>query len=222
MKIIDVPQAGKRGINVSQGGRYGQVSRALVIPTNPRTEYQLERRQWLGNLAINWRSITEAQRIAWNTAAGEIQSRPVLGQSGPLTGEQFYIRTNLNLLIVGEPQVAVPPTAPSFDSNVVQSLELTNTSGTVAIKVVCSGSSDAFNLIYAAPPKSAGRFAVNDFYFLGELPEVSGGKADLTALYTAKFGAPAVGKKVFIRTKQVLDGFADIPHQFSGVVPASS
>lgn len=222
MKIIDVPQAGKRGINVSQGGRYGQISRALVIPTNPRSEYQLERRQWLGNLAINWRGITEAQRIAWNTAASEIQSRAKLGQSGPLTGEQFYIRTNLNLMIVGEPQVTTPPTAPSFDSNVVQSIELTNVSNVVAIKLVCSGSSDAFNLIYASKPKSAGRFAVNDFYFLGELPEVVSGKADITALYAAKFGAPAVGKKVFVRTKQVLDGFADIPHQFSGTVPASS
>jgi hypothetical protein len=37
MKILDIPQSGKRGLTVSQGGRYGQISRALVIPSNPRT-----------------------------------------------------------------------------------------------------------------------------------------------------------------------------------------
>jgi hypothetical protein len=32
MKILDIPRSGKRGLNVSQAGRYGQISRALVIP----------------------------------------------------------------------------------------------------------------------------------------------------------------------------------------------
>ena len=49
-----------------------------------------------------------------------------------------------------------------------------------------------------------------------------GGKADITALYTAKFGAPAVGQKVFVRSKQVLDGYDDLLHQWSGIVPAAS
>jgi hypothetical protein len=33
MKILDIPQSGKRGLTVSMPGRYGQVSRALVVPT---------------------------------------------------------------------------------------------------------------------------------------------------------------------------------------------
>ncbi len=37
MKILDIPQSGKKGLNVSMNGRYGQVRRTLVIPTNPRT-----------------------------------------------------------------------------------------------------------------------------------------------------------------------------------------
>jgi len=35
MTILDIPQAGKRGLTVSQGGRYGQISRALVILSAP-------------------------------------------------------------------------------------------------------------------------------------------------------------------------------------------
>jgi hypothetical protein len=56
----------------------------------------------------------------------------------------------------------------------------------------------------------------------GKPDEVVSGKANITALYTAKFGAPAAGQKVFIRSKQMLDGYADLPHQWSGTVPAAS
>jgi hypothetical protein len=87
MKILDIPQYGKRGLNVSQGGRYGQISRALVIPANPRTEDQLNRRQMLATFAHNWRTITEEQRLAWIEAAKLIQTSSRLGQSGPMTGE---------------------------------------------------------------------------------------------------------------------------------------
>jgi hypothetical protein len=41
MKTFDIPQAGKRGITVSQGGRYAQISRTLSIPTNLRTPAQV-------------------------------------------------------------------------------------------------------------------------------------------------------------------------------------
>ena len=87
MKILDIPQSGKRGLNVSQGGRYSRISRALVIPANPRTEDQLNRRQILGTMAHNWRTITEEQRLAWIEPAKLLQTRARLGQSGPMTGE---------------------------------------------------------------------------------------------------------------------------------------
>jgi hypothetical protein len=207
---------------VSQDGAFGQISRALVIPKNPRTERQLTRRQVLGGLAHNWRTITEEQRLAWNEAGKVIRSQARLGQSGPLSGFLLFVKVNANLLIVGESSVNSPPAVPAFDSNVVQGLELTNPSGVVAIKLACSGSSAAFNLVWASPPKSAGRFNVDDYYYLGQLPEVASGKANITALYTAKFGVPDAGQKVFIRSRQMLDGYEDLPHQWSGIVPASS
>jgi hypothetical protein len=222
MKILDIPQSGKLGVYVSQGGRYGQIRRILAIPANPRTEDQLNIRQLLGTAAHNWKTITENQRLAWSEAAKLIQSRPRLGQSGPLTGLQLYVRVNFNLSIVGEPTVATPPAVPAFESNVVNGIELTNPGGVVAVKLTCAGDSAAFNLVWASPPQSAGRFAVSEFYYLGELPEIAGGKANITALYTAKFGAPAAGQKVFVRSKQMLEGYEDLPHQWSGIVPAAS
>jgi hypothetical protein len=70
MKVLDVPSTGKRGVVVGQGGRYGQVSRILAIPTNPRSTAQLAARQSLSTQAKIWRTLTQAQIAAWNTAAG--------------------------------------------------------------------------------------------------------------------------------------------------------
>ncbi len=222
MKILDIPQSGKRGLTVSQNGAWGQISRAVAIPGTPPTDGQLTRRQVLGGIARNWQTIAETQRLAWNEAGEKVRSRPRLGQSGPLSGFLLFVKVNCNLEFVGEPMVDTPPAVPAFASNVVKGLELTNPGGVVTIRLICSGSSPAFNLVWATPPKNPGRFRVRDYYYLGQLPAVVGGKADITALYTAKFGVPAAGQKVFIQSRQMLDGYQALPYQWSGIVPAAS
>jgi hypothetical protein len=86
MKVLDVPSTGKRGVVVGQGGRYGQVSRTLAIPANPRTTAQLAVRQSLSTQAKIWRTLTQAQIAAWNTTAAAQQTTPEDGQSGRMTG----------------------------------------------------------------------------------------------------------------------------------------
>jgi hypothetical protein len=67
MKILDIPQPGKKGLDVSMNGRYGQASRTLVIPTNPRAASQMTIRANLSAVAKRWRTLTENQRQAWNS-----------------------------------------------------------------------------------------------------------------------------------------------------------
>src|ERR1035441_8319701 len=82
MKILDIPQSGKRGLNVSVPGQFGQVSRALAIPANPRTPAQMEVRNTLKRVSARWRALEEAQRTAWVAASrsGEHQDGPVRGR----------------------------------------------------------------------------------------------------------------------------------------------
>jgi hypothetical protein len=37
------------------------------------------------------------------------------------------------------------------------------------------------------------------------------GSADITALYTARYGVPPVGKKVYVQANQFVDGWEDLP-----------
>src|ERR1039457_3251393 len=138
MKILDIPQSGKRGLNVSQGGRYGQISRAFVIPGNPRTASQMDVRRALGSVTARWRTLTEDQRNAWRVTAKTKNTVPRLGQSGPLTGSQLFAKINCSLATLGGNQVVTPPSFPQFPDNPVGSLVITNVSGVISLKLGCA------------------------------------------------------------------------------------
>ena len=112
MKILDIPQSGRRGLYVSLGGRNGQVSRIFTIPRNPRTAPQMGVRHAFGSVTAKWRTLTEDQRNAWRTAAKAKNTVPRLGQSGPLTGSQLFTKINCSLATLGGNQVATPPSFP--------------------------------------------------------------------------------------------------------------
>ena len=97
MKIKDIPQTGKLGLTVTWPGRNGLLRRTLVTPRNPRSGAQQVIRQNLATQAAAYDQLSEAQQQAWISAAAQIQSRPSLGQSGPLTGFQLFTKKDLRL-----------------------------------------------------------------------------------------------------------------------------
>jgi hypothetical protein len=48
------------------------------------------------------------------------------------------------------------------------------------------------------------------------------GSADITALYTARYGVPPVAKKVYIQVNQFVDGWESLPVSFWAIVPATT
>jgi len=222
MKILDIPQSGKLGLVVSMGGRYGQVRRALVIPTNPRTDAQENVRVNFTRSAKNWRALTEAQRLAWHASAANVQSASRLGQSGPLTGSQHYLQVNAINATFGAAPVEVPPKPAVFDELVVTGLVVTNNAGVIKVALTCPEDPAENTVIRAAKPQSAGRSKTNDYRIVGMCPMPAQGAADITALYTAKFGAPEPGTKVFVRVNQFVDGQESLPRTFSAIVPAAA
>jgi hypothetical protein len=222
MKILDIPQSGKRGLYVSQGGRNGQISRALVIPTNPRTDAQLRVRNFLGSVASKWSTLTQEQRDTWTAEAKQHQSKARLGQSGPLTGFQLYAKINCSLLIVGDAEVPVPPVAPSFGLLPVTGLTITNTAGVITLKLTTTDSPADGTMLRGAAPCPQGRNVSPGVVFLGTLDSPTNNAIDISTAYKGKYGSPKVGSKVFVQVNQNVNGWEDVPRQFWAIVPAAA
>jgi hypothetical protein len=221
MKIQDIPQVGKLGLTVTWPARNGLVRRILVTPKNPRTDRQLEVRELLVQQARRFDALTDAQQDAWNVVANGFQSRPSLGQSGPLTGLQLFVRINCKLGLLGQDAVDAPPVAPQFPSLAVQSLVITNTAGVIAVKLACPTNPGESTVLRASPPQNSAIRACRNFRIIGICPAPADGSADITALYTAEFGAVPAGKRLFVQASTMVNGFESLPRQFQARVPAA-
>ena len=222
MKILDIPQSGKRGLNVSLSSPFGQVSRTLAIPANPRSPAQVATRNILTRVSASWRALQEGQRVAWTTAAKEAKSNSRLGQSGTLSGFLLFTKINCTLAKFGQTQVDAPPEHPQFPDLAPQNLVITNTGGAIALKLTCPNDPGESTIVRASAAVSQGRETCRDFRVLGLCPAPTQGSSNITGLYTARYGVPTVGKKVYVQVNQVINGWEDLPVTFSAIVPAAA
>jgi hypothetical protein len=48
------------------------------------------------------------------------------------------------------------------------------------------------------------------------------GSSDITGLYTARYGMPKAGTKVYVLVNQFVDGWESLPRTYSAIVPAAA
>ena len=102
-------KSGKCGNLVWQNARYGMICYKAFVPFNPRTPPQQAARARFAAVSQRWRTLAEAQHLAWIARASTIMSRPRLSQCGPLTGCQLFVKVNVARVHRGQPQVDLPP-----------------------------------------------------------------------------------------------------------------
>jgi hypothetical protein len=222
MKILDIPQAGKIGRQVTASNRSGQYHRQLVIPANPCTQTQIGVRHTFGAIAARWRTLTQDQRNAWTATAQTTNSVPRLGQSGPLTGSQLFTRINCSRVALGADPLDNPPAPPHFPANPVGVLVITNLGGVITLKLACPNPPAQHTTVRAAAPCSQGIHYSDHYRILGVLSAPVQGFCDITHLYQACYGSPPIGTKVFIRVNQNLDGWQDLLRETSAIVPPAA
>jgi hypothetical protein len=210
------------GLSVTWQGRNGLIRRILVTPANPRTDRQLVVRDLLSQQARRFDALTDVQQDAWNVAAAGYKSTPRLGQSGPLTGLQLFVRVNCKLGLLDQTPVDVPPTAPQFPDLAPVNLVITNTSGVIAVRLTCPTDPGANTVLRASPPQNSAVRACRDFRIIGLCPTPAQGSANITGLYTAEFGSVPVGKRLFVRASTMVNGFESLPREFQARVPAAT
>jgi hypothetical protein len=221
MKILDIPQSGRQGTFVSVRTRYGQARRRYAVPRDPRSPAQLRIRSAFGRVVSRWRGLTEAQRAAWAIPSHDERSRPRLSQSGRLSGYLLFTKVNSRLAYRGLELRVTPPERPTFDANPVGAVVATNTGGVPELKLSVPSAPSATVLVLAIRPRSAGVSFAKHFTILGVLPAAEAGYSNITDLYVARYGVPPAGTRIFIRTRQVLNGWKDAPKQTSVIVPKS-
>ena len=92
----------------------------------------------------------------------------------------------------------------------------------IALKLTCPSDPGENTIVRASAPVSQGRETCSDFRVLGTCPAPVLGSSDITALYTARYGVPPVGKKVYVQVNQFVDGWESLPMTFWAIVPASA
>ena len=221
-KRICDPTSGKIGNQVYQGGKFGQVVRTRAIPTNPKTTDQTNARAILTTCAKAWKTISEANRLLWNAAATTVKSSPRLGMSGILDGEQLFVQVNANRLTVGNDLGETPPPVPEIPPIPVTGLTITNTAGVITLKLTTTGTPVDATMLRVSKSKSPGVYRTPELNYVGTLDSPTNNAIDISTVYKAKYGSPAVGNKVWVSVNSNVEGYVDTPLVFSATVPAAT
>jgi len=219
MRILDIPQTGKLGTTVSVRTRYGQIRRRYAVPGKALSPAQPRIRGTFGRVRFLWRVLTDEQRATWTTPAQDVSSQPCLGQFGRLSGYLLFMKINSTLAYQGLPPVVTPTERPTFDANPVRELVITNTGGVIDLKLSVPTAPASDILVLGTYPRSPGVTFAKHFTILGRLPAPEAGYSTITKLYVDRYGVPPVGMRVFIRTRQVQNGWEDLPRQTTALVP---
>lgn len=198
-----VDMRGKLGGQVFSKNRGGAYVRTKVTPSNPQTADQVAQRARLSEFSQDYRGLTEAQRLAWAGAVSQFQTTNVFGDIVNPTGSTLYTRININIALAGGTAVLVPPTPLGVETPSDVTITADASPASMLLNWLPTPTPAGHQMIVEATPQlSAGiSNANNKFRIIGSLPPATATDEDIIALYTAKFGAPIAGKKVFVRVK---------------------
>lgn len=196
---------GKLNGSVFSKNRGGAYIRTKVTPVNPQTLAQGIVRATLTALSQGWRGLTEAQRLAWNSAVSQFTGTDIFGDIKTPSGINLYNKLNLNLANIGVGPIATPPNVVGV--GYIDSLLVTAAAGAGTISLAYTnvgGAAGQTLVVEATAPMSAGKsFVKSEFRVVNTIPGGTASPAAFGAAYVAKFGAMQVGKKVFVRMKYV-------------------
>ena len=190
---------GKLGGHVFTKAKSGATIRTKVTPLNPKTSAQSEARSALGANSQAWRTLSEAQRLAWNSAAQEVSKTNAFGDTYFPSGKNYFTAVNNNLRNINEDVLLNPPSLVTMPGLLSVQVDFDLLAEQIDIAPVSSG--DLANMVLvcnATSGASAGRYNFSGKYRKFNAYSAAGLPQN-TAIYDdyiSKFGAPSPGQKV--------------------------
>jgi hypothetical protein len=164
-----------------------------------------------------WRAITAAQRAGWLSLGAAISRTDSLGQSYTLNGFAAYCSINNNKLDAGDAAVSDAPVIVTPADIATATITLT----AIAFSVAYTATPLAAGVklfIWVSPQRSAGVSFNGDYRLLTVTAAAAASPSNILAAYTAKFGVPVVGNRIFISLETYSGGFKGSPFNVSQVV----
>lgn len=198
---IVVDGRGKLGGHVFTKTRSGATMRTKVTPVNPQTTAQAAARSRLATNSQAWRTLTEAQRIAWNGRADEIVKTNIFGDNYKSTGKNTFTMLNNNLMLIGQSPLINPPVMVPIPAVTGLSLYANVALAKFEVNADYDGIADGTVLVIEATSAySAGRFNFDgSFRVISQIADYDGVLVDIMQAYISKFGPLVQGTKIGVR-----------------------
>ena len=188
-------------------------------PKHSPTPDQLRAREERSTLSAAWNNLTDEQREAWDMRARTNRRGGRAARRRRRSGRRLFFKANFHRLALKQDLFTCPPGSESWCPTPIAQLFIANHAGRIALKLrVAFGQVEGL-MVSASRPLNAGVMVCRKFTRIGLLPAPKAGISDITKLYIAKFGVPAVGQKLFIRIQQMKDYLATVVYTTSAIVP---
>jgi hypothetical protein len=140
-----------------------------------------------------------------------------LGQSYDLNGFGAYCSVNNNKLDAGDAAVADAPAIVTPADLLTATITLTAAAFSVAYTATPLAAANRL-FIRCSPQRSAGRKFEGDYRLIAVTAAAAASPSNILTAYTAKFGVPVVGTRVFLSLQTYQAGFFGSPFGVSQVV----
>jgi hypothetical protein len=184
--------------SVFSKNRAGNYLRNKVTPVNPQTAFQTAVRAVLTAASQSWRALSEAQRLAWNSAVANFQGTDIFGDVKTPSGINLYNKLYINASTIGFPPSTTPPALVSSPA-VPDAFVNTTAPNTVIVDSATLAAVPAgVSLVLSMTPSvSAGKnFLKGKSRIIVAIGSTNTFPYDASAAYAAKFGPIVAGEKI--------------------------
>jgi len=200
MKVRRGKLSGAVGNEVYVNTKQGQVVRSRPRRKPRLTNDRVRARENLGGAASLWHTLSDQQFAAWAAAAKKEGMHPY----------RYFCKINGTLAAYGQPRLLDPPARERLGPNPVGALEIHNRRGVISLRLRVPQTPAQLTFVFGVRSCSRGiSVPRSNGVLLGRLPEPVQGWSEITDLYVNKFGQPRAGTRVFIGTRQVVNGRKD-------------
>lgn len=166
-----------------------------------RTSDQASVKAIFKRLSQAWQSLTNAQILAWNSAALSAEARSVLGTKTKITGSNLFMRLNYWVVFCGGSIMTNPPALSGLDAPASATLALSDEAFTLTLASIPTVTTNIKLIICASAPQSNGisrAYSKAAEFIAPQTPVTSA--ISLKSAYDQKYGAPSTGApKVFVK-----------------------